>query len=121
MISHAGAGEPIDVRPYGAALGAMPTHALFKSGELEAIRVVLRAGAGYALHHVPGDVVLQCLEGRVRFADDAGDGGRILEPGHLVYWRADRLRPLTALEDASLLLILRINAHDPADSRTVPV
>lgn len=66
-IPHATPGDVIDVRPLGAALAATRTHALFKSGDLEVIRIVLRAGDEMPPHVVAGEITVQCIEGRIAF------------------------------------------------------
>ena len=63
-IPHAQPGDIIDVRPLGGALADARSHALFKSTDLEVIRLVLRAGEGMPPHAVAGEITLQCIEGR---------------------------------------------------------
>lgn len=105
-LHHSQPGEITTIAPYGAALGQHITHALFKSAQLEAIRIVLPAGKEFTGHAAPGDLTLQCIEGRVGFA--AGAQQRELNPGDLLYVPAATAYTLRALEDASLLMILRL-------------
>ena len=44
------------------------SHALFKSNDLEVMRIVLRAGQELPPHTVSGEITLQCLEGRIAFS-----------------------------------------------------
>lgn len=54
-LPHATASEPVDVRPLGARLAGEKTTALFKSRDLEVIRLVLPAGASLPPHQVRGE------------------------------------------------------------------
>ncbi|MBK5205139.1 MAG: AraC family ligand binding domain-containing protein [Polaromonas sp.] len=105
-ISHAAPGEVIDVRPLGAALATTRTHALFKSGDLEVIRVVLLAGDEMPPHVVAGEITVLCIEGRVEFTCDAGV--RQLAAGELILVSGDEMHALRGIEDASLLLTIAL-------------
>jgi quercetin dioxygenase-like cupin family protein len=103
-IPHAEPGDVIDVRPLGAALPATRSHALFKSADLEVMRIVLRAGQELPPHAVTGEITLQCLEGRISFSCDAGM--RELAAGELIHAARNELHGLRGLEDSSLLLTI---------------
>lgn len=103
-IPHAEPGDVIDVRPLGPALAGARSHALFKSADMEVIRLVLRTGQGLPPHEVAGDITLQCLEGRISFSCAAGL--RELAAGQLIHATAKELHGLRALEDSSLLLTI---------------
>jgi quercetin dioxygenase-like cupin family protein len=103
-IPHAIPGDVIDVRPLGPALAGARSHALFKSDDLEVIRLVLRIGQGLPPHGVSGEITLQCLEGRVAFSGSAGM--RELAAGQLIHATRHELHELRALEDSSLLLTI---------------
>ncbi|MHB1199198.1 MAG: cupin domain-containing protein [Polaromonas sp.] len=105
-IPHATPGDVIDVRPLGAALATTRTHALFKSGDLELIRVVLRAGSEMPPHVVAGEITVQCIEGRIAFTCDAGV--RELTAGELIHVSGDELHALRGIEDSSLLLTIAL-------------
>lgn len=105
-IAHANAGDVVDVRPLGAALAATRSHALFKSDDLEVIRLVLQAGEEMPPHAVAGEITLQCIEGRIAFTCDAG--ARELAAGQLVRMRGDEVHALRALESSSLLLTIAL-------------
>ena len=51
--------------------------ALFKTEELEVIRLVLAAGKSLPPHKVPGEITIQCLEGRI----GSGRGPPVLAAG----------------------------------------
>lgn len=103
-IPHAQPGDVIDVRPLGAALLMARSHALFKSADVEVMRIVLTAGEEMPPHAVAGEITLQCLEGRISFKCDAGD--RELAPGQLIHVTAGEVHALRGIEDASLLLTI---------------
>jgi quercetin dioxygenase-like cupin family protein len=64
-IEHAQPGQAIDVRPLGSKLAAQQTIALFKCHDLEVIRLVLVAGKSLPPHRVPGEIIVQCIEGSI--------------------------------------------------------
>jgi quercetin dioxygenase-like cupin family protein len=103
-IPHAEPGDVIDVRPLGTGMAEARSHALFKSNDLEVIRLVLRTGQGLPPHGVSGEITLQCLEGRVAFSCAAGM--RELAAGQLIHATRNELHGLRAIEDSSLLLTI---------------
>jgi quercetin dioxygenase-like cupin family protein len=103
-IPHALPGDVIDLHPLGPGLATGRSHALFKSRQLELIRLVLRAGQELPPHAVAGEITLQCIEGRVAFS--CPTGLRELAPGQLVHAGRQELHGLRAIEDASLLLTI---------------
>src|SRR5688572_31348009 len=58
-IEHAHSGQAVDVQPLGRDLSAQKTTALFKSNDLEVIRLVLLAGKSLPPHKVPGEITVQ--------------------------------------------------------------
>lgn len=105
-ITHAEAGDVVDVRPFGAELGTARSHALFKADHLEVIRLVLQAGEEMPSHAVAGEITLQCIEGRIAFTCNAGV--RELAAGQLVRVAADEPHALRAIEASSLLLTIAL-------------
>jgi quercetin dioxygenase-like cupin family protein len=105
-LPHAKPGDVIDIKPLGPALSKSQSHALFKSADLEVIRLVLLGGTVMPDHAVAGEITLQCLEGRIEFNCDAGL--RELAAGQLIHVRADEVHRLRALEDTSLLLTIAL-------------
>lgn len=104
-IPHALPGELISVAPYGADLASEVTHAIFKSEQLEVIRVVLPAGKEYTGHISPGELTIQCIEGQVRFD---GKTSALLSPATMVYVPPNVPYTLTAVDNASLLVTIRL-------------
>jgi quercetin dioxygenase-like cupin family protein len=105
-IEHALPGEAIDVRPLGSSLSTQKTTALFKSEDLEVMRLVLLAGRSLPSHKVPGEITIQCVEGAL---DITAEGqSHVLRAGHLLYLPGDVLHGVTALEDASALVTVAL-------------
>jgi quercetin dioxygenase-like cupin family protein len=101
-LQHHEPAQPIDISPLGAELEGAQSHALFKSEQLEVMRVVLMAGKSMPSHHVTGEVTVQCIEGRLNVMVTAG--ARTLEPGQMLYLPAQEEHALHALEDSSALV-----------------
>ena len=103
-IPHANSGQPIDVRPLGAELSKTRTVALFKTGDVEVIRMVLPAGKSMPLHKVAGDITIQCIEGKIEIT--AEDQSQTLQADQLMYLSGGILHSLLGLQDASALLTI---------------
>ncbi len=103
-IPHAQPGEIIDISPLGTSLAASKTHTLAKTDDAELIRLVLPKGKELATHKAPGQIIVQCLEGRVTFTAMGSD--RELAPGQLLYLLPGEPHSLRAVEDASVLLTI---------------
>jgi quercetin dioxygenase-like cupin family protein len=103
-IPHALPGQAIDVAPLGTRLSSEQTIALFKSADLEVIRLVLPAGKSLPPHKVAGEITIQCVEGAVDIA--AGDQSHVLRAGQLLYLSRNVTHGVTALEDASALVTI---------------
>jgi quercetin dioxygenase-like cupin family protein len=105
-IAHASPGEAIDVRPLGNRLAGEKTVALFKSEHLEVIRLVLAAGKSLPPHKVPGEITVQCIEGRI----DVTAAGRshVIGAGQLLYLSGGVTHGVVALEDASALVTIAL-------------
>jgi quercetin dioxygenase-like cupin family protein len=102
-IQHAKAGEVIHL-PLGAALGNSKTTTLVKTEELELIRLVIPAGKEIPSHKAPGEITVQCLEGRVAFT--ANGTTQELTSGQLLYLAAGELHAVKGIENSSLLVTL---------------
>lgn len=103
-LHHAEQGEVVDVRPYGTAIGGAQSIALFKSPQLEVMRLVLPTGHRMPSHKVAGDITVQCLEGRVEV--DVEGSVMPLPAGHLLYLQGEVGHALHALQAASLLVTI---------------
>jgi quercetin dioxygenase-like cupin family protein len=101
-IPHASPGEVVDVRPLGLALATTATRTLVKTGAVTVIRLVITAGKEIPTHAAKGELIVQCLEGKVAFT--ACGKTHDLESGYLLYLPADEPHSLRGIEDGSLLL-----------------
>ena len=101
-IQHAVSGEPVSVLPPASPAGERQTVALFKTNELEVMRVVLPKGKSMPPHKVAGDITVQCLEGSIRFNSDGKD--QVLAVGDMLYLAGGVVHSLTAVEDACALV-----------------
>ncbi len=105
-LKHADPGQVIDLSPYGAALAQKQSIALFKSEDLEVMRLVLLAGKTMPSHDVAGEITLQCLEGSVEVSAEGAT--HLLYPGRLMYLPGRAPHALFALEDASVLVTVAL-------------
>jgi quercetin dioxygenase-like cupin family protein len=105
-IEHARPGQAIDVQPLGSSLATQKTTALFKSNDLEVMRLVLLAGKSVPPHKVPGEITVQCVEGAI---DVTAEGtSHVLRAGQLLYLSGNVLHGVTALENASALVTVAL-------------
>lgn len=105
-LKHADPGQVIDLKPYGAALAQKQSIALFKSEDLEVMRLVLLAGKTMPSHDVAGEITLQCLEGSIEVTAEGAT--HVLYPGHLMYLPGRAPHALFALESASVLVTVAL-------------
>lgn len=103
-IPHAQSGDVVDVRPLGPSLATARTITLIKSKTLEILRLVVPAGKEIPSHEVPGEVVLQCLEGMVGVL--VGADTRVLEAGQLLYLAGHEPHAVRGIQDASVLVTI---------------
>ena len=101
-IPHAKPGEIVDVRPLGSALASAQTQTLVRAEQVEVIRLVVPAGKEIEEHKAKGEIVVQCLEGRVAFT--AFGKTQTLEAGKLLYLPTGEPHSIRGVEDASLLV-----------------
>ena len=103
-IPHAKPGDVVDVKPLGSALPTTKTWTLLKTPHVEVIRVVVPTGKEIAEHKAPGEIIVQCLEGRIAFTVS----GKTVElaAGQLIYLDAEQPHTVRSLEDASFLLTI---------------
>lgn len=105
-IPHARPGQVIEVQPFGAGLAHERTVALFKSDDLEVMRLVLRAGKSLPPHKVPGEITIQCIEGSIEVT--VANQSHVLHAGQLSYLAAGAVHGVTALQDASALVTVAL-------------
>jgi quercetin dioxygenase-like cupin family protein len=105
-IAHAQPGQAVDVGPLGPRLPQEKSVALFKSADLEVMRLVLMAGSSLPPHSVPGEITVQCIEGRI---DVTAEGrSHVLQPGQLLYLASGVTHGLSAAQDSSALVTVAL-------------
>lgn len=113
-IAHAASAQAIDIRPLGAKLATSRTTVLVKTPTLEVIRMVLPAGEQHSKHHVPGEITVQCLEGRIIFGVE--DVPHELKAGQMLYLAGGQSHYVQGIENSSILLTILLQKHDPSDA-----
>ena len=108
-IPHAMPGEIVDVRPLGATLTSAQTTTLVRAEQVEVIRLVVPAGKEIAEHKAKGEIVVQCVEGKVAFT--AFGKMQNLEAGKLLYLPTGEPHSVKGIENASLLLTILLPKH----------
>ena len=103
-IAHAAPGQLVDVQPLGSQLCEARTFALFKTSELEVMRVVMPTGKTVPAHKVKGEITIHCLEGQVDLM--AGGQTQRMKAGQLVWLEGSVDHALKAVQDASLLVTI---------------
>jgi quercetin dioxygenase-like cupin family protein len=105
-INHARSGESIDVLPLGNRLPGEKTVALFKSEDLEVMRLVLLAGKSLPPHKVPGEITIQCIEGRIDVT--ANGKSHVLTAGQLLFLSGNLVHGVVAIEDSSAIVTIAL-------------
>jgi quercetin dioxygenase-like cupin family protein len=103
-IPHARSGQIVDILPHDGTLPSAQSYALFKSDQLEVMRVVLPAGKAFPPHRVAGEITVQCLEGRIDISVDGAS--QVLRAGQLMHLAGGVMHGLVGLEDASALVTI---------------
>lgn len=103
-LHHAAPAEIVDVRPLGARLRESVTATLLKSAHLQVFRLILPQGKAFREHQVPGEIIVQCLEGTVAFSSPGRT--QTLREGELLYLDGDAPHALAGVEDASVLVTI---------------
>jgi len=106
-IPHAQPGEIVDVRPLGSALAGTKTSTLIKTTSVEVVRMVMPAGKVISDHKAPGEIIVQCLEGKIAFT--AMGKTEELDAGQMLYLATRELHSVRAIEDSSFLLTILLN------------
>lgn len=103
-IPHLTSGDGVYLIPADLDWATARTEALFKTTQLEVIRLVLREGKAFPPHQVAGDITIQCLAGRLEIT--ANGHARTLEPGQLLYLDGGVVHSVLALQDACGLVTI---------------
>ncbi len=108
-IPHARSGDVIDIRPLGNLLSQSKTHTLLKTENFEVLRLVLPAGKSISEHKAPGEITVQCLEGRIEFTSPTGT--QTLQAGEMLYLNAREPHAVEAINDSSILLTILLSRN----------
>ena len=103
-LIHAKPNEVIDVRPWGEQLADHKTATLFKSEQIEVLRLVLPAGKVIAEHRAPGEMTIHCVEGCIAFT--AAGKTQELTGGQMLYLMRGEPHALEAREPSSALVTI---------------
>lgn len=103
-IQHAVSGQVLDILPAAHELGAKQSTALFKSQELEVIRLILPKDKTMPSHQVAGEITVQCVSGSIEMLCDGV--AQILNSGQLLYLSGGVPHSLVSREDAVVLLTI---------------
>lgn len=95
-------GERVQIRP--AKLPDSHSTTLVKTEKLHILRLVVSAGKEIPQHSAPGELIVQCLEGRIAFS--CLERSQELAGGDLLYVPDSEPHSLTGLEDSVLLLTI---------------
>ena len=109
-MPHAQPLEVVSVRPLGSELATAKTTVLIKTNHMEVIRLVLPAGKELSEHKAPGEIIVQCIEGRVAFTS-LGETVE-LDAGQLVYLPAAEPHSVRAMEDTTFLLTILLPGNE---------
>jgi quercetin dioxygenase-like cupin family protein len=105
--SRASPGEVVEVGPLESELTMTQVAPLVKTRDLEVFRVVVPSGMTVPTHEFSREVIVHCLEGRVRIVSP----GQVhdLKAGHLLYYSSDEPFSVLGLDNASLLITAAIS------------
>ena len=101
---HAISNQVVSLAPLGPALADTRTQALIKARQLEVVRIVLRQGETLREHSVPGEITVQCLEGRMQV--QTSQGTQTMRAGDWVHLAGGEPHALVAEEDGSALVTI---------------
>ena len=105
-IPHAQPGQAIEVKPLGTRIAQETTVALFKSADLEVVRLVLLAGKSLSPHSVRGEITIHCIEGVIEVAFDGCT--QLLHSGQMLYLAGGVSHGVKALQDVSALVTIAL-------------
>lgn len=105
-IRHAAPAQLIDIGPLGSNLASTKTSALIKTDAIEVLRLIVPAGKDIPPHTAPGEITVQCLEGRAIFRAQGVE--RELTPGKILYLEGGQEHSVHGREDSSLLVTIHL-------------
>lgn len=103
-IPHASSGQVVQILSSDGTLPSEQSYAIFKSEQLEVMRLVLPAGKAFPPHRVAGEITVQCLAGRLEL--DVDGTRQELRTGQLMFLAGGVQHGLLGLEDAIALVTI---------------
>lgn len=105
-LPHARPGDVVDVGPAPSTDQGPRAAAIFKSRDLEVIRLELKAGEALPPHKVAGEITVQCLRGVLELGFD----GRTcrLRAGEMTYLLGGAMHAVVGVEDCSALVTIAL-------------
>jgi quercetin dioxygenase-like cupin family protein len=97
-------GELVDIRSSGSVLPPSQRTILLRAEQVEIARLVVPTGTDILEHKAKGEIVVQCLEGRVAY--QVFGKTLTLEAGKLLYMPMGEPHSVKGIEDAVLLLTI---------------
>jgi quercetin dioxygenase-like cupin family protein len=94
----------LELRVPKGAFQQLKAENLLKMKQAEVVRLIVPQGKEIPPHRAPGELLIQCVEGRVAFT--AMGETRELTPGQLMHLPPDKHHALRSLENSILLLIV---------------
>lgn len=103
---------PVDLLSRRQRYERLEATTLLSCRDFELVRMAIPQGREIPPHRAPGDLLVQCLEGRICFTA-MGESCEI-EAGQMLHLPAHRHHALRALKDSTLLLTIIL----PAEARS---
>ncbi len=107
-LKHANPLDVVDLDKPARPDGEECSVSLLRTGRLQLLRIVLKAGEVKQQHFIDDEFTIQCLKGEASI--DTPDRGCRLPAGHLVVIPAGEPYTMMAHTDATLLVTLRHHA-----------
>jgi len=105
-LRHAMPGEAWDVLPAEPSAASSLSSTIFKSEQLEVVRLVMKAGKSLPPHKVAGEITIQCIVGEL--AVGALGTTKTLSAGQLLYLPGEALHDVLAVQDAVSLVTIAL-------------
>jgi len=103
-IPHASSGQVVEILSRDGSLPSEQSYVVFKSEQLEVMRLVLPAGKAFPPHRVAGEITVQCLSGTLELNVDGTR--QVLRSGQLMFLRGGVQHGLVGIEDAIALVTI---------------
>jgi quercetin dioxygenase-like cupin family protein len=96
--------SPRDLRPARTEYNQLKAETVLRTKTAEVVRLIVPKGKEIPPHRASGELLVQCIEGRVAFTA-MGETCELV-PGRLQHLPADRHHALRGLENSTLLMII---------------